>query len=699
MATTDTLGSAGYTLMESTGIWARSDYAGITYNDGDAHELALEAIVREAGDLSVFSRELADACTNWPSRYHLSSERANLLRPFTAHLSPGARVLEIGAGCGAVTRFLGETGADVLALEGSVRRAGIARLRTRDLPNVQVVAERFQDFSCGDRFDVITLVGVLEYASMFASEAQPALRMLEATRAMLKPDGRVLIAIENKLGLKYLAGVPEDHLGDPMAGVEDRYSDVGPRTFGRAELQRLLEEAGYRSARFLVPMPDYKMPTTILTETGATAIDFDAGALAAQCVRRDPQLPPVTSFNLQRAWPVVVGNGLAIDLANSFLVEATPLPFEALDADVLGYHYSTQRVRAFARETRFVRHGDDGIRVAARALGPDDDVGGWVRHRVESSSAYFRGKLLVEDLRAVLTSRDWTIDMLAAAFATYVQALRDILAAESRAMPLTHMDEQLPDSFLDATPSNLIRTDDGQVRYIDREWEVEAPSLGWLLIRGLMYSYSGTTVAAPAPNQASSLRDLIVRVLNEVGLACDTLSFDRYLADEVTFQAAVTGKDQVEAIHGMLSAALVAAPGVQGPQDWAEGFASLQHSLNLGAQHGINMYALLDGVHNIVKGVEARTEPALARIDADVTELSAGMAALHERLVVSNDRLNGAIEHWSVEQGALAQRVQTALENALAQDALHRLQTDVASLRDTQAALLVQLARPWWKRW
>ncbi|WWL44975.1 class I SAM-dependent methyltransferase [Pseudomonas parakoreensis] len=70
-------------------------------------------------------------------------------------------VLEIGAGCGAITRYLGEQGGNVLALEGSARRASIARSRTRDLPNVSVLAETFENFQVEKKFDVITLVGVL----------------------------------------------------------------------------------------------------------------------------------------------------------------------------------------------------------------------------------------------------------------------------------------------------------------------------------------------------------------------------------------------------------------------------------------------------------------------------------------------------------------------------------------------------------
>ena len=94
----------------------------------------------------------------------MSKRRGNLLRPFAQSLE-GKKVLEIGAGMGAITRVLGESGAEVLALGGTLRRAEAARARTRDLENVEVLFENFKDFETNLKFDVITLVGVLAYAN------------------------------------------------------------------------------------------------------------------------------------------------------------------------------------------------------------------------------------------------------------------------------------------------------------------------------------------------------------------------------------------------------------------------------------------------------------------------------------------------------------------------------------------------------
>ncbi|TVR11875.1 MAG: class I SAM-dependent methyltransferase, partial [Planctomycetota bacterium] len=238
-----------YVIDSLSNIWSRSGYNGIAYSDGDETEQRIAAIISHASDVTVLSTELRQHCTDWPSLYHLSGTRANILRPFKNILQ--GDVLEIGAGCGAITRYLGECGANVLALEGSPRRAAIARSRTRDLDNVAVLAERFDQFQYDHQFDIITLIGVLEYANLFTDGENPTLSMLERVRSLLKPEGKLIIAIENQLGLKYFAGAPEDHLGLSMYGIEGRYLKDQPQTYGRKTLTGMLSQAGFTDSEFM----------------------------------------------------------------------------------------------------------------------------------------------------------------------------------------------------------------------------------------------------------------------------------------------------------------------------------------------------------------------------------------------------------------------------------------------------------------
>lgn len=539
----DLLKQAGYVMLPDSGIWQRPGYAGIAYSDGDAVETRIRNIVDQAQDLSVLSSELRAHCTDWPSLYHLTSLRANLLRPFTQCLK--GNVLEIGAGCGAITRFLGESGANVLALEGSPRRAGIARSRTRDLPNVTVLTETFDEFAVEQQFDVVTLIGVLEYANLFVPGDTPALSFLRKIRGLLKPGGYLLLAIENQLGLKYFAGAPEDHLGISMFGIEDRYQNNGPQTFGRLELDELLCAADFTTRDFLTPLPDYKMPVSIVTAKGLSDESFDASALAVSTVVRDNQLARDTSFELQLAWPPVIKNGLGLELANSFLVCASPSAPSVIDQDILGFHYSAERLPQFCKQVTFQRVANEGISVECRSL---SNLDGHVRATdslqfcPDANSAYHVGTSMFSEFLDLVNRDRWTIEELAAFMGRYLAMVEELsgvkFLASDRGADLT-----LPSESFDLIPQNIIRGIDGRMRSFDLEWSASFPiEPTYLLFRALFVSLGGLhRCAPPADGTLQTWKDLIQAIALRCHMPISDELYAHFLTRELTIRQDILG--------------------------------------------------------------------------------------------------------------------------------------------------------------
>ena len=56
-------------------------------------------------------------------------------------------------------------------------------------------------------------IGVFEYAACYTDNENPFSYMLQLVERHLAPGGKIIIAIENRLGLKYWAGCAEDHVG------------------------------------------------------------------------------------------------------------------------------------------------------------------------------------------------------------------------------------------------------------------------------------------------------------------------------------------------------------------------------------------------------------------------------------------------------------------------------------------------------
>lgn len=380
------------------------------YSDGDAAEDGLVAALLASADRSVASDELRARINDWPSRYHLSPERANLLRHLPWHASD--RVLEIGAGCGAITRFLGETGAQVLAVEGSYRRARACRVRCAGLPNIEVVCSNVMQLMPQPRFDVVTLIGVLEYAAVYVGGPTPFHDLLRHARSFLAPGGRLLIAIENRLGLKYFAGCREDHLNALFAGIEDRYTDTSARTFGRCELQALLHASGFAHVRFDYPYPDHTLPRVVLSETAVRSNDFDAAALVRDTEFEDYGGARHVTFDEFLALPAIGRNGLLGEMSNSFLVTASDVPVPAEMA--LAHVYSTGRSLRVASHLTFTRAGD-GIEVLKTPLLAHGGTSA-LRLRGERSR-YVSAPSLHQRIVEHAKRGEW--DALAAAFGAY----------------------------------------------------------------------------------------------------------------------------------------------------------------------------------------------------------------------------------------------------------------------------------------
>lgn len=282
------------------------------YSDGPVEEELLE-IAKSCHTPEEYNQVIAER-KSWPVMYHFSHIRGNIVSwlPITKE----DKVLEIGAGCGAITGALAKKAGSVTCVELSRQRSLVNAYRNEDCDNVTILLGAFEEVekTLAEKYDYITFIGVFEYAACYTDNENPFSYMLQLVERHMAPGGKIIIAIENRLGLKYWAGCAEDHVGRFFEGLEGYPNTKDVHTFSRTELIRLFHEAGNFQPEFYYPYPDYKFPFSIYSDAYLPR----KGDLKENICNYDQRR--LLLFDESKVFDTLIDNGLFPEFSNSFLV-------------------------------------------------------------------------------------------------------------------------------------------------------------------------------------------------------------------------------------------------------------------------------------------------------------------------------------------------------------------------------------------
>lgn len=519
-------------VQDASSVWVLKEHGDFGYSDGAQSEEYLDSVLRRAKDLGSRSSELESYIKDWPSEYHLTTRRAQLLSGFNFDRS--LKVLEVGCGCGAITRYLGESFDDVVSVEGSIARARLARLRTRDLPGVSILCAPFEKIRFARRFDIIFCVGVYEYSGSFVAGPNPYDAVLRYFSSLLMPNGIVVIAIENQFGLKYFGSSREDHLGVMFAGVEGYHSRPGiVRTFGKVELEDELRKY-FTTVRFYYPYPDYKLPDCVIADEFLATPR--AGELVSQIASRDYYGPTVPLLDESLVSLELARNRALPFFANSFLVLAGKGALDGVSFDQLAVTFSSQRRAQFRTRTRIVQDAYGSIIVSKRSAAGAGSVDGGVVKLVDTDSAWIDAPSLQTLVYARSKSQGSALEAIFEPCRGWVDLL-DALCVTREGV------KYLCGEHVDCIWPNVYPATQGY-EIVDREWVwSESLRLNVVVIRAI-YNFLSRFEHAPglaAPLRVRSGKALIHGIAQAIGVQLQEQDFEQFIDLETRLQEAIFG--------------------------------------------------------------------------------------------------------------------------------------------------------------
>lgn len=168
-----------------------------------------------------------------------------------------------------------------------------------------------------DSFDYIVMVDVVEHL------ANPV-QALSKWKALLKSNGRLLLGMDNRLGIRYFCGDRDPFTNRNFDGIEnyrrvikeDRQNLRG-RNYSKEEICNILDLSGWTERKFYSVLPNLEQPQLIYSEDYLPEEEL--------AVRLFPMYRNPDSIFLEEEflYTDIIKNGMFHTMANSFLIECS----------------------------------------------------------------------------------------------------------------------------------------------------------------------------------------------------------------------------------------------------------------------------------------------------------------------------------------------------------------------------------------
>lgn len=222
----------------------------------------------------------------------LSDIRENILNWY--NFEKEASILELNAHYGEITGLLCKEAQRVVSIEENRKCASIIEKRHKDKGNLEIIVGNFENINLQEEFDYIVILGMEEKIE----------KVVEYSKKHLKENGKMLIAVNNKFGIRAWITTKE----------EEKLIYNDNTTITKNKLEKILEDM---NLEFYYPLPNYKMPNIIYTKKCMPTVSN----IYRDITYKDENV----NFKEVEAYKKIIENNPSDFeyFANSFLVEAS----------------------------------------------------------------------------------------------------------------------------------------------------------------------------------------------------------------------------------------------------------------------------------------------------------------------------------------------------------------------------------------
>ena len=224
-------------------------------------------------------KHLTPYVADYTRDYFFESYRSDFVEELG--IGPRTTVLDLGAGWGFASQRCLEKGAFVVSTETAAKRLEFCATRFAQQGfdhrwvGIELDANRSFPFESAV-FDAIIVSGLMEWlpCSAVGSPKQIQRKFVERCFEVLKPKGRLYLAIENRYWGKYFLGARDLHTLQRWTSILPRraaraysilttHEDYRAWCYSLCDYIRQFKDVGYKTLTVIYPEPDYVQPKRV----------------------------------------------------------------------------------------------------------------------------------------------------------------------------------------------------------------------------------------------------------------------------------------------------------------------------------------------------------------------------------------------------------------------------------------------------